>query len=121
MSGTPRRESSESLEEFAARVHAAVTHVERRYTSPEERGGWYVGDRRVFIAYVWRQLEAERPATAPSYTLAQFKARLLEANRAQLVMLARADLVEVMNPADVAESEIRYLGATFNFLAVNAK
>lgn len=116
----PEAARPETLEEFASRVRAAVSHVERRYTSPDARGGWYVGDRRVFIAYVWRQLEAERPASAPIMTLDEFKRRLLEANRARLVTLARADLVEAMNHADVMESETRYLVATFHFIVVGA-
>ena len=45
-----------------------------------------------------------------------FKSRLVEAHRADLLTLVRADLVEAMDPQDVAASEARYLNATFHFI-----
>lgn len=48
----------------------------------------------------------------------EFKARLVEANRDGLLTLSRADLVEVMDPARVTESETHYLNATFHFVLV---
>lgn len=113
----PLREREESLEDFAARVRRAAVRVPRMMTKPAARGGW-VGERRVFLAYVWRQLSADRHTGEPEYSLDAFKAKALEANRARLLTLARADLVDLMNLEDVAESEVRYLGATFHFLVM---
>ena len=54
----------------------------------------------------------------PPLDLPAFKQRLVEANQAGLLTLSRADLVQVMDPADVRDSEIQYLNATFHFLLV---
>jgi hypothetical protein len=51
-------------------------------------------------------------------TESEFKARLTEANHAGLLSLSRADLVEVMDPADVDASEACYLHAVFHFIQV---
>jgi hypothetical protein len=72
------------------------------------------GDNKVFISHVWRRL-ADEPAFA-GLDLTTFKQRLSEANRADLLNLSRADLVSVMNPVDVQESETRYLNAVFHFI-----
>jgi hypothetical protein len=74
------------------------------------------GDNKVFIAYVWKALQAD-PAF-PKMELAVFKGRLAEANNARLLDLSRADLVQAMDPADVRESEVHYLNATFHFLRI---
>ena len=75
--------------------------------------GWF-GDNKVFISQVWNQLRAGREfATKP---LDQFKKRLIEAHRCGLLELSRADLVERMDPRDVAESETRYLDGVFHLL-----
>ena len=70
------------------------------------------GSNKVFIAYVWRALQPEWSSREA------FNAALLEANRARHLSLSRADLVSVMNPVDVAESEIRSHGASFHFVVV---
>ena len=93
----------EDLRMFAERVLDAAR------SSPSGR----FGDDRVFISHVWRALKG-----GTSLNERSFKNRLLEANRARLLALSRADLVEAMDPADVAASEIRYLGATFHFVAI---
>ena len=77
--------------------------------------GWF-GDNKVFVSHVWRQLH-EEPGVPP-LDLPAFKQRLVEANQAGLLTLSRADLVQVMDPADVRDSEIQYLNATFHFLLV---
>jgi hypothetical protein len=74
------------------------------------------GDNKVFISHVWRQLR-EEPGF-PAMDLATFKERLTEANNARLLTLSRADLVQVMNPADVQESQTRYLNGEFHFVLV---
>ena len=48
----------------------------------------------------------------------EFKRQLAEANRAGLLALSRADLVEAMTPEDVRSSETPYLNATFHFVQV---
>jgi hypothetical protein len=72
------------------------------------------GPNKVFINHVWRHLGQE--PSVPRLDLDAFKARLVEANRAGLLHLSRADLVEVMDPADVQESETPYLNAVFHFV-----
>jgi hypothetical protein len=72
------------------------------------------GDNKVFIAHVWRRL-ADEPGV-PAMDLPTFKRRLTEANNAGVLTLSRADLVEVMDPTDVRESETRYLNAEFHFV-----
>jgi hypothetical protein len=94
------------LEAFANTVKA----VARRSLS-----GWF-GDNKVFINHVWRQVEDE-PRFAP-LGLAGFKEKLVEANREDLLTLSRADLVQVMDPADVRESETVYVNAVYHFILV---
>ncbi|WNG42713.1 hypothetical protein F0U60_00345 [Archangium minus] len=70
------------------------------------------GDDRVFISHVWRALRSE------GLDEQSFKNRLVEANQKRLLSLSRADMVELMDPADVAASEISHLGSTFHFIAL---
>jgi hypothetical protein len=72
------------------------------------------GDNKVFINHVWRQLGQD--PCFPALDLAAFKDRLVKAHHAGLLALSRADLVQVMDPADVQESEARYLNAVFHFI-----
>ncbi len=74
--------------------------------------GGRFGSNKVFISHVWRALQPEWSSREA------FNAALLEANRDHHLSLSRADLVSVMNPADVAESEIRSHGASFHFVVV---
>jgi hypothetical protein len=90
-----------SLEEFARRVREAAGSA---------RSGVF-GDRKVFISALWRDLSGSGAGT-----LDQFKQQLVEANRRGLLRLYRADLVEEMDPAEVAASATRYLDATFHFV-----
>lgn len=94
------------LPTFAATVKAAARDC------PTGR----FGDNKVFINHVWRHLRNE--SSFPALDLPAFKEKLVEANNARLLTLSRADLVEVMNPADVQESQTRYLNAEFNFILV---
>ncbi len=59
-----------------------------------------------------------RALPEPRPTLDAFKARVLEAHRAGLLQLTRADLQGAMAAVDVAGSEIRHLGATFHLLRI---
>jgi hypothetical protein len=90
-----------SLEEFARRVREAAGSA---------RSGVF-GDRKVFISALWRDLSGSGAGT-----LDQFKQRLVEANSRGLLRLFRADLVEEMDPEEVAASATRYLDATFHFV-----
>jgi hypothetical protein len=74
------------------------------------------GDHKVFIAHVWDRLRDE-PDLA-GMDLDGFKRALAEANNLRLLDLARADLVQAMDPEDVRRSEIQYLNATFHFIRI---
>ncbi|MCB1805036.1 MAG: hypothetical protein KDJ99_07770, partial [Candidatus Competibacteraceae bacterium] len=76
--------------------------------------GWF-GDNKIFISHVWTEYHKQYPQTR----VETFKQRLLQAHRQRLLQLARADLQQAMDPADVASSEIEYWGATFHFLRVD--
>jgi hypothetical protein len=91
------------LDRFARRVREAAQ------ASPSGR----FGAGKVFVIHVWRALESD-PEFA-GMGLDGFKRRLAEANNAR-IELARADLVEAMDPEDVRLSEVPYLGATFHFI-----
>ena len=92
------------LSAFAATVRAVARHC------PTGR----FGDTKVFIGHVWRRTQDE--PQFPRLDLPGFKARLVEANRARLLTLSRADLVQFMDPADVRESATAYLGSEFHFV-----
>lgn len=92
--------SAMSLERFAADVNAELPHI---VPEPGDGAKGRFGDRKVFIAALWRQLR-----TSPAFegmTLPEFKERLVEANQKRLLVLARADLVSAMDSKEVAESE----------------
>lgn len=69
------------------------------------------GRRNVFISEIW-----DRVGDRIGMSLDQFKAWLVDQNRRQNVQLARADLVDAMDPTQVERSEIDDLGAQFHFL-----
>jgi hypothetical protein len=79
-------------------------------------GSGRFGDNKVFIAHVWRALQND--PDFPAIDLASFKSRLAEANHSRFLDLSRADLVQAMNPADVEQSELHYLNATFHFVRI---
>lgn len=95
--------------DFAAAVMTAASQV--------PAAGRFGADR-VFISALWKQLGEQRDALGPN--LDAFKARLLDANRARLLTLARADMPGAMNRATVAASEIAYLNSTFHFVVIPA-
>jgi hypothetical protein len=94
--------SEEGLHAFAERVLQVARGA---------RAGRF-GDDRVFISQVWRAMQR------PGLDEQSFKGRLLEANQKRLLSLSRADMVEPMDPAELAASEIQHLGATFHFIAL---
>ncbi|PTL77074.1 hypothetical protein [Vitiosangium sp. GDMCC 1.1324] len=90
------------------------TFAERVRQAAKDSASGRFGEDKIFISHVWRTLRGQFQGLDEQ----TFKNRLVEANRAQLLSLSRADLVEAMDPGDVAESETRYLGATFHFIAL---
>ena len=88
------------LTDFAAHVKLAARTV--------GKGGRF-GDRKVFINHVHRQ-------GFNSASLESFKAKLVQAHQQGLLVLARADLVQAMNPKDVQESETHHMHAVFHFV-----
>lgn len=93
-----------SPEEFAARVQQAANR---------SRNGWpNAGDDKVFVSVLFRELAGTREAAG--LDLETFKSKLLDAHRKARLSLARCDLVQAADPADVAESEIAYLSATWH-------
>lgn len=105
----PSASEPASLERWAARVQAVADATST---------GRY-GDQRVFIAAVWRATQADSDGLhAP---LPDFKTRLVEANRAGLLRLHRADLVGAMDAALVRESETHHLNATFHFIEIQSQ
>ncbi len=95
--------------DFAAAVMTAASQV--------PAAGRFGADR-VFISAIWKQLGADRAALGP--TLDDFKARLLDANRALALTLARADMPGAMDRAKVAASEVSCLNSTFHFVVLPA-
>lgn len=101
--GSQIRTLPESDNEFAARVLSAAR---------ASKTGRF-GREKVFISHVLRQLAREGEVLGDEEA---FKTRLVEVHRRHLLSLSRADLVEAMKPEDVAESETRYMNATFHFV-----
>lgn len=95
-----------SLAKFAAAVHRAIALI-----GNDERDRY--GARKVFVSAIFRQLAR---AGHDVGSLDSFKARLVSANCAGLLSLARADLVGAMPRMTVAASEIAHLGSTFHFV-----
>jgi hypothetical protein len=74
------------------------------------------GEDRVFINHVWKQFKRVHPSSG--LDAESFKARLVEANRARLLSLVRADLAPMLDPRDVQASETRYLSTAFHLLCI---
>ncbi len=91
---------------FAQVVREAAQHI------PEGEGRF--GPHKVFISAIWRQLESH--ALLAGMDVNTFKDHLAEANRQDLLALHRADLVTVMDPVSVAESEVHYGNAIYHFV-----
>ncbi len=75
--------------------------------------GWF-GTQKIFISHVWwlfREMHRNYNLDKES-----FQSRLVEAHQNGLLTLSRADLVEAMDPGDVAASETRHLNACYHFI-----
>ena len=102
-----------SLAQFADAVHAAMPQIRQEYT----QGGLFrgrVGADKVFISALWRVLEHD--PRFRGMTLAQFKRRLVDANREEELALVRADSQGDMDPSEDEISEIQDMGATFHLV-----
>ncbi len=105
---TPIKPKAEPPRAFEELVLAAVDLI------PAGKG---FGDDRVFIHHVW-EIYLTLPG-AEKITLAEFKARLAE-NITLRYRMVRADLVQAMDPADVAAAQTelwfgKHLGASWHF------
>lgn len=72
------------------------------------------GNDRWFIAPFWHAFNWDMSRD-------EWNARLVRAMQAGFVSLHRADLVEVMDPKTVADSEIRYQGGTWHFIGTERR
>ncbi|MGO9599774.1 MAG: hypothetical protein ACLP7Q_17430 [Isosphaeraceae bacterium] len=115
----PAAEASATLPEvYAGELDLASFSRKVLEAARSSPSGWY-GDNKVFIVHAWRALE-HQPELA-GIDLDTFKRRLAEANNARLLDLARADLVQAMDPEDVRLSELSYLNATFHFIRIDSQ
>lgn len=69
------------------------------------------GRGNVFVYPLWKRVKAKL-----GMSLEQFKHWLVHENRAHHLVLARADMVDDMDPELVEKSEISDLGAQFHFV-----
>lgn len=74
--------------------------------------------QKVFINRLWHAFVDKHPSDLPTFY--GFKQALMEANRKGELNLSRADLVEAMNPEDVAASRATTMGEEFHFLNTEA-
>lgn len=72
---------------------------------------------KVFIGDVYNALKAEDP----TLTRDQFNEKLLEANRQRKLTLSRADLVQLMDPDAVRESQVKHPGGVGDVHFITAK
>lgn len=108
LSATPSPMPSREL--FDLPVFAATVRALAAHSSPQDR----FHDNKVFIASLWRA--GQREPSLQSFSLPEFKQRLVEANAKHLLHLSRADLVQAMDPQLVADSETIHQNATFHFV-----
>lgn len=99
-----------SLADFARHVHSALPSIHEEQAPSGQPMGRF-GDK-VFVAAIWRALERQPGFRA--MTMDQFKRKLVEANRAQLLDLGRMDSRGDADPEEVEMSEIVDQGATFH-------
>jgi hypothetical protein len=82
--------------------------------------GWF-GRDKVLVHHVWRAVHGRTgPAVGLPGDLDGFKQLLVRLNGAGRLVLARADLVQLMDPAELARAEIRVGHATFHFIRAGA-
>lgn len=72
------------------------------------------GDTLVLISHAWRQF-AEVDEALP---LDRFKQALVAAHQQQALSLKGAEMPQLHDPSDLAESEVRYRGSRFHFIRI---
>ncbi len=97
-----------SLERFAAAVVATA----------RKPGVKRFHDDRAFIGSIWEHMRGHDPAF--DMPLEAFKAKLVEAHQQKLIRMSRADLVQSIDPSELARSEARHMSGTFHFVALRA-
>lgn len=95
------------LKTFAANVLAGI----KRLQGNPNCEGMFFGDDRFFICHAYGLFGG-------MLSREDFVAALVEANRTRLLSLSRADMVELMDPVDVKQSEVLHLGSSFHFIAL---
>jgi hypothetical protein len=108
----PRTVDEVDLPSFALMVQALAGDVEPD-RAPDGRARGRFGARKVFIAAIRRALRATKYASLPRAAIDEL---LFRAHRERLLVLARADLVAVMDPDEVRDSELVTDGAQFHFV-----
>lgn len=111
---------SNALYDILAR-RALETEAPRSFAEEAQRAAAKVRDGRVgeslvFVSHAWRQFVAD----GNSITLEQFKSKLLEAHRSHSLTLAKADMPQTLNRADVTASETKDRNIVFIFIRVSA-
>jgi hypothetical protein len=97
-------DSGEDLEAFASSV--------REIARATDDGRF--GRHKVFIAPIWNRVRTR--SVFRSMNEDEFKAKLVDAHRAGLLRLSRADLTPAMARDVVEASEVSYLNAVFHFV-----
>lgn len=105
MARRQKKKYPDTLEGFASRVSDVCAEMLAR------RSSGTFGDDKVFTHAAWAIGRFDEPLT-------EFKRRLLEAHRERLLTLARADLVEAMDPYDVKRSKIEHHNSEWNFIKI---
>jgi hypothetical protein len=113
MQPTQAMPSTQPADPAQAATPEALLQVVRETIPRVGTDGRY-GAEKVFVSAIWRSIE--RDGRLVDLSLDRFKRWLVNANRDGWLVLARADLVSVMDAKLVAESEIRDQGATFHFV-----
>jgi len=109
----PRRNPPPSTCQIVELVREVLPSIQTEM-GPTGRPFGRFGDRKVFIAAIWRALEEDDRMEGVDEPT--FKRALLAAQRGGDLVLARADLVAAMDPEEVMASEIEDRGATFHFV-----
>lgn len=103
-----------NLSNFVAIVNSELPYIQAEVGADDRAKGRF-GDRKVFIAALWRMLRTH--PRLHGMTEQQFKQRLFEAHRARLLTLARADLIGAMDLQEVRDSEYEQSpGVTYHFV-----
>jgi hypothetical protein len=101
------------LPTFASTIRSLAEQIEPDPTPAGLARGRF-GERKVFIAALRRALRGTDYARLSRAAIDEL---LLRAHREQLLVLARADLVAVMDSSEVRDSEIKHpAGAEFHFV-----